>query len=119
MQTQTVVIGVRGTEWYTLLLPNCSNIYNIHGLLELSSSNRRIQGSLLLHTLKYREVCRDRLPGPEKDVTPGILAMLRRMMYSGAGAAPPDALGGEGLPSGVDNGSSCPEEVMPPYAPTT
>ncbi|MBI4796312.1 MAG: FecR domain-containing protein, partial [Deltaproteobacteria bacterium] len=53
MQTQTVVIGVRGTEWYTLNLPNGTNVYNIDGLLELTSSNRLIPGSLLLPALKY------------------------------------------------------------------
>lgn len=115
MQTQTAVIGVRGTEWYNLNLPNCSYVYNIYGLLELSSSNRQIAGDFPLHTLKYREVCRDQVPGPEKDVTPAILAMLQRMMQTGATEAPLGLPGREGPPPGMERPGL--QEGGAPYAP--
>jgi hypothetical protein len=117
MQTQTVVIGVRGTEWYTLILPNRTNVYNIYGLLELTSSNRRIPGSLLLPALKYSEVRRDQAPGPAQDLTPAILSMLRSMMYSGPGEPPPDISGRPGLPPEVEP-FKLPEALTAPYAPT-
>jgi hypothetical protein len=107
---------VRGTEWYTLILPNSTNVYDIRGLLELWSSNRQITGSLLLHALKYREVHRNQLPGPEMDVTPGILAMLQRMMQTGVTQAPQGLPGIEKLPPGVER-PGLPEGVMPPYVP--
>ncbi len=116
MQTHTAAIGVRGTEWYTLLLPNSTIIYNIQGLLEASSSNRRILGSVLLHALKYCEVRRDEAPGLARDITPAILAMLRQMLQTGAKAAPPDISGAEG-PLREFRPPELPEGVMPPYAP--
>jgi hypothetical protein len=117
MQTPTAVIGVRGTEWYTLILPNCANVYNIEGVLELRASNRQIAGSLLLQALQYSEVCRDQAPGPAKNLTPKILTMLRRMMYRGPGEIPPDISRGEGPPPEVER-FKLPEAVTPPYAPT-
>ena len=115
MQTHTAVIGVRGTEWYTLLLPNCTNVYNTQGLVELSSSNRQVLGSLLLQTLKFSEVCRDQAPGPARDITSGILTMLRRMMQTGVTAIPPDLSGGERPFPGWDQPGP-PEGVMGPCA---
>ena len=117
MQTHTAVIGVRGTEWYALLLPNRTNVYNMQGLLELAASNRQILGSLLLQTLKFSEVRRDQAPGPARDITPGILTMLRRMMQTGVTAIPPDLPGAEGPLPGLDQ-QGLPEGVMGPYAPT-
>ncbi|MBI4644596.1 MAG: FecR domain-containing protein [Deltaproteobacteria bacterium] len=117
MQTQTAVIGVRGTEWYTLNLPNGTNVYNIDGLLELTSSNRLIPGSLLLPALKYSEIVRDQTLGPVKDLTPAILTMLRSMMYLGPGEPPPDITGKEVLRPDVEP-FKLPEVVTPPYAPT-
>jgi hypothetical protein len=117
MQTQNAVIGVRGTEWYTLILPNSSNVYNIQGLLELRASNRQIPGVLLLEALKYSEVVRGQPPGPAQDLTPGILTMLRRMMYLGPGKIAPENLGGPKIYPEVER-FKLPEAVTPPYAPT-
>ncbi len=116
MQTQTAVIGVRGTEWYTLLLPNCTNVYNIQGLLELSSNNRQFPGSLL-QTMRYSVVCRDQAPGPAKDITPAILAMLKRMMQTGVTEIPPEIPGPKGIPPEIER-LGPPEELMSPYAPS-
>jgi hypothetical protein len=117
MHTQTVVIGVRGTEWYTLIRPNSTNVYNLSGLLELSSSNPRIIGSIFLQALEYREVRRDQVPGPARSITPAILTMLRRMMYTGVTEPLPDISGPAEPRPGVE-GFKLPAEVMPPYAPT-
>lgn len=117
MQTQTAVIGVRGTEWYTLILPNSTNVYNIHGLLELSSSNRSIPGSLLLPARKYSVIRRDRAPGPAQDLTPEILTLLLKMMQTGPQEMPPDLSGQPGLLPGFEP-PKVPEAVTPPYAPT-
>jgi len=116
MQTQTAIIGVRGTEWYTLLLPNCTNVYNVQGLLEVSANNRQLPSSLL-ETLKYREVCRDQAPGPAKDLTPRMLAMLARMLVDGVTAIPPEISGPQGIPLGTDR-LGLPEELTSPYAPS-
>ncbi|MHB8067522.1 MAG: FecR family protein [Desulfobaccales bacterium] len=117
MQAQTAVIGVRGTEWYTLILPNSTNVYNIRGLLELTSSNRSIPGSLLLPALKYSVVRRGQAPGPAQDLTPEILTLLRKMMQSGPREMPPDISGKPGLLPEFEL-PKVPEAVTPPYAPT-
>jgi hypothetical protein len=117
MHTQTAVIGVRGTEWYALDLPNRTNVYNIEGLIELKSSNPQIIGSILLRTLEYREVFRDQPPGPARNITPAILSMLRRMMYTGPSEPPPAFSGGTGSLPDVEQFKT-PEVVSPPYAPT-
>jgi len=117
MQTQTVVIGVRGTEWYTLILPNRTNVYNIQGLLELRSTNRDILGSILLESLQYREIRRDEPPGPAQEITPAILSALRRMMYAGPGEIPPEITGGPRLLPEVDR-LKLPEAITSPYAPS-
>ena len=48
MQTHTATLGVRGTETYTVLLPNATGAYLIDGLLEVSSNNPQILGGQLL-----------------------------------------------------------------------
>jgi hypothetical protein len=116
MQTHTAGLGVRGTEWYTLILPNATNVYNLDGLLELASSNRRIPGSLLLPALKYSEVRRDQAPGPALDLTPEILTMLRKMMLTGPREMPPDFSGQPRLAPEFEP-FKIPEAVTPPYAP--
>lgn len=120
MHTQTAVIGVRGTEWYTLIRPNSTNVYNLAGLLELRSSNPRVIGSILLLALEYREVRRDQVPGPAKPITPAVLSMLRRMMYTGPTEPLPDlpelTEGAKALPD-VER-FKLPDAVTPPYAPT-
>jgi len=117
MQTQTVAIGVRGTEWYTLLLPNSTNIYNIRGLLEARSSNRLIPGILLLPARQYTEVHRDQAPGPPRDITPAILALLARMLETGVTAIPPDISGEGRFPYEVEK-PGLPEGIVGPYAPS-
>jgi len=116
MRTHTVTIGVRGTEWYTLILPNRTNVYNIAGLLELRSSSPRIPGSLLLPALQYSEIRLDQPPGPALELTPAILSALRRMMYSGPGEIPLGPSGGARLLPEVDR-VKVPEAITSPYAP--
>ncbi len=117
MQTQTAIIGVRGTEWYTLILPNSTNVYNIRGLLELTSSNPGVPGSLLLPAGKFSVIRRGQAPGPAQDLTPEILTLLLRMMQTGPGEMPPGLSGKPGLVPGVAP-PKLPEAVTPPYAPT-
>ncbi|MFZ5452810.1 MAG: FecR family protein [Thermodesulfobacteriota bacterium] len=117
MHTQTVAIGVRGTEWYTLILPNRTNVYNIEGLLELRSTNPLILGSILLQSLQYREVRRDQPPGPAQEITPAILSALRRMMFTGPGEIPPEISGSAGTPPEVEQ-IRVPEAITSPYAPS-
>ncbi|MDD2904118.1 MAG: FecR family protein [Syntrophales bacterium] len=117
MHTHTVAIGVRGTEWYTLILPNRTNVYNIEGLLQLQSSNPLIAGTILLQTLQYREVRLNQPPGPAQEITPAILSALRRMMYTGPVNIPPEILGGAAMPPEVEQ-IRVPESITSPYAPS-
>lgn len=117
IQTHTVVIGVRGTEWYTLILPGLTTVYNLEGLLDLRSSNPRVAGSLLLKALQYSEIRLDQPPGAPRDLTPAILSALRRMMFSGPGPVLSDPSGRSGQLPDVDL-FKLPEALRSPYAPT-
>jgi len=117
MQTHTVVIGVRGTEWYTLILPSLTTVFNIEGLLDLRSSNPRVAGSLLLPALQFSEIRLDQPPGAPRDLTSGILSTLRRMMFSGPGPILSDPTGRTGQLPDVEL-FKLPEALRSPYAPT-
>ena len=116
MHTRTVVIGVRGTEWYTLILPNRTNVYNLEGLLQLHSSDPLVMGTILLQALQYREVRFKQPPGPAKEITPAILTALRRMMYFGPSKIPPEIAGGPVMPPTVEQIKE-PGAITSPYAP--
>jgi hypothetical protein len=108
MQSLTAIWGVRGTEWYTLLLPNATRIYLVQGILSVASSNPQVLGQLLLHDREFTEVLLNRPPAPARPLTPADLELLKRLMFTGVteDLAPP-------LPGGV----SLPRDWMPPGLP--
>ena len=99
METHTAVIGVRGTDWYTLLMPNFTSVYLIHGFLELKSSDLRIPAVLLLKAMEFTQVLMGYQPQLSKPITPAMLQMLQRMMATGARDS--SLLGGAGYVGGT------------------
>ena len=50
METHTATIGVRGTNFYTLLGPNFTGVYLVYGTLGVSSNLPTVPALLLLHS---------------------------------------------------------------------
>lgn len=83
METHTATIGVRGTDWYTLLGPNFTGVYLVYGTLGVSSNLPTVPALLLLHSRQFTQVPRGKPPFLPQALTPEIIAMLERMMDTG------------------------------------
>ena len=137
MQTHTAILGVRGTETYTVLLPNATGAYLIDGLLEVSSNNPQIQGGQLLQRLEFSTIPLGQPPTLPRLISPAMLEMLKNLMntgleetaFLGVGAAPsapgvlqlPEVLGftrQDRLNQPVIPPQVVPPVMAPPAAPT-
>ncbi len=106
LETTTAIIGVRGTEAYSIRKVQSTLAYLIKGRLEVKSSDPRLPAVVMLEAMQSAEVLlgqQARFVGP---ITPADLEMLKNLMRTGvaqSSALHPSksgALGvGEGLPS--------------------
>ena len=83
METHTATIGVRGTDWYTLLGPNSTGVYLPRGILGVSSNLPTVPGSLRLQSRQFTQVLQGKQPSLPQALTPEILRMLERLMDTG------------------------------------
>ena len=83
METHTATIGVRGTNWYTLLGPNSTGVYLPQGVLGVSSTLRTVPDSLRLQSGNFTKVIQGLQPSLPQALTPEILRMLERLMDTG------------------------------------
>ena len=69
METHTATIGVRGTDWYTLLGPNSTGVYLPRGILGVSSNLPTVTGSVRLQSGQFTQVLQGltTLPAPGAD----------------------------------------------------
>jgi hypothetical protein len=86
METHTATIGVRGTDWYTLLGPNSTGVYLPQGILGLSSNLPNVTGSLLLKSGEFSHILKGLPPSVAQALTPEILKMLEKWMDTGLSA---------------------------------
>jgi hypothetical protein len=93
METHTAVLGVRGTDWYTLLGPNLTGAYLPQGALSVKSNNPAISAVLLLQSGQFTLIPMGKQPSLPQVLTPEILRMLEQLMDTG--------LAGAGLGFGV------------------
>jgi hypothetical protein len=113
METHTAVIGVRGTDWYTLLAPAFSSVYLARGTLGVSSNLPTLPALLLLQSMQFTQVPMGKQPLLGKPMTMEMIGILERLMDTGLvpggllgpGGVPP--VGGEyqlplGLPTSPD-----------------
>jgi hypothetical protein len=131
METHTAVFGVRGTETYTVLLPNATGGYLISGLLEGRSNNPQIPETVLLNPMEFTLIALGQPPRLPKKITPAMLETLKALMNTGLkdtaflgvgggaslGSGPqiPEILG---LPGGPDYMQPViPPKLVPPVAP--
>jgi len=83
METHTAIMGVRGTENFSVLLPNTTGAYLIDGLLEVRSNNPQILGTVLLKKLEFIMIPLGQTPGMSRPISPAMLEMLRGLMSTG------------------------------------
>ena len=83
METHTAIIGVRGTDWYTLLGPNVTAAYLAHGTLGVSSNLPTLPALLLLHSMQFTQIPLGKQPFLPQPLTPEILKMLEQLMDTG------------------------------------
>jgi hypothetical protein len=83
METHTATIGVRGTDWYTLLGPNSTGVYLPRGILGLSSSLSSVSGLVRLQSGQFSQILQGLPPSMPQALTPEILRMLERLMDTG------------------------------------
>jgi len=83
METHTATIGVRGTDWYTLLGPNSTGVYLPQGILGVSSNLPAVAGSIRLQSKQFTQVLQGRPPTLPQPLTPEMLKLLERLMDTG------------------------------------
>jgi hypothetical protein len=83
METHTATLGVRGTDWYTLLGPNSTGVYLPRGILGVSSNLLTVPALLRLQSGQFTQVLQGKQPSLPQVLTPEILRMLERLMDTG------------------------------------
>jgi hypothetical protein len=96
MQTHTAVIGVRGTDWYTLLAPAFTSVYLARGTLGVSSNLPTLPALLLLQSMQFTQVPMGKQPLLAKPMSLEMIGILERLMDTGLVAG--GLLGPGGLP---------------------
>jgi hypothetical protein len=112
METHTAVIGVRGTNFYTLVGPSFTATYLAYGVLGVSSNLSTLPALLLLHSMQFTQIPLGRQPFLAQTLTPEMLATLERLMDTG--------LSGSGLGFGSatpGTGGQSPYPLMLPGTP--
>ncbi len=132
METHTAVLGVRGTENYTVLLPGATGAYLINGLLEVRSNNPQIPETVLVNAREFTMVPLGQPPRMPRSITPAMLEALKALMntglkdtsYLGAGTGLgqgpqiPEILGFPGAPEQYMQPTIPPKVVPPVIVPT-
>lgn len=85
-ETHTAILGVRGTESYTLLMPNFTSEYLVHGLKDVRSINPKFPVVLGLKGGEFTMIPLNRQWQLPKPITPAMLQMLQNMMVTGIGS---------------------------------
>jgi len=83
METHTATIGVRGTDWYTLLGPNSTGVYLPRGILGVNSNLPTVPGLVRLQSGQFTQVLQGKQPSLPQALTPEILRMLEKLMDTG------------------------------------
>jgi hypothetical protein len=98
LETHTAIIGVRGTDWYTLLAPSFTSVYLLRGILGVRSNLPTFPALLLLQARQFTQIPMGKQPLLAKPLTPQMLKILKTMMDTGV--MPGDLYMGPGPPKG-------------------
>jgi hypothetical protein len=95
MKTHTAVLGVKGTKWFALLGPNNTDFYNEAGRTWITNIKSGIMGGVLLNAMEFTRVLENQPPWAAVRFHRKKLLILKRLLKTGnGGAPPPGALGG-------------------------
>jgi len=83
METHTATIGIRGTNFYTLLAPAFTSIYLVQGTLGVHSNLPTVPALLLLHSMQLTQVPLGKQPFLAQPLTPAMLKVLEQLMHTG------------------------------------
>jgi hypothetical protein len=83
METHTAVLGVRGTNFYTLVGPSFTATYLANGILGVKSNLSTLPALLLLHSMQFTQIPLGKQPFLAQTLTPEMLATLERLMDTG------------------------------------
>jgi len=83
VETHTATVGVRGTNFYTLVGPSFTATYLTHGTLGVSTNLPTLPALLLLHSMQFTQIPLGKQPFLAQTLTPEMLAMLERLMDTG------------------------------------
>jgi hypothetical protein len=87
IKTHTAVLGVRGTRWYTKLLPTATDVYTEGSKLEVKSIFPEIPGVQTMKDLQYVQVGWFMPPTMAMNITKQDLMPLEQQMKFGVGAS--------------------------------
>jgi hypothetical protein len=87
MKTTTAVLGVRGTRWYTKILPTATDIYTQEAKLEVRNILPGVPGVQIMRNFQYCRVGMNLPPTPLISITPENLKLLEKQMKSGIGTS--------------------------------
>ena len=77
IKTQTTTMGVRGTTWYTVLSPQCTDVYNESGKLCVENIFPEITGQVCLETNQFCRVEFSLPPTMPMNYTPEDVIQLK------------------------------------------
>ncbi len=80
VETQTAVIGVRGTDYYTLVAPTLSDIYNNSGSTEVRNVFAEVPGKVILKGKEFTQVGRNLPPTLPMPITDEDIHWIKRQM---------------------------------------
>jgi hypothetical protein len=83
METHTAGLGVRGTEWYTLLMPSFTSVYLVQGLLDVRSNLPNLPAVLLLKSMEFTQIRMGQQPQLPKALSSPIIELLHKLMDTG------------------------------------
>jgi hypothetical protein len=85
VETQTAVIGVRGTDYYTLAAPVNSDIYNNSGISQVTNIFPEIPGVVQLKGKEYTQVAANRPPTLPLPLSDADIDWLKKQMTGFSG----------------------------------
>jgi|GEM_PF-1273805 len=94
VETQTATIGVRGTDYYTLVAPALSDIYNNSGSTEVRNVFAEIPGKVVLKGREFTQVGRNLPPTLPLPISEEDINWIKRQMTPQMAAKTGGATGG-------------------------